>query len=67
LARVAAGLRTLNDVHDQVHDAVRDEKFRPRFDNYLKRLWKENHIEVMPKYQAQLVVTPLTPKPAAGS
>jgi parvulin-like peptidyl-prolyl isomerase len=66
-SRVAAGMRTLNDVHDQVHDAVRDEKFRPRFDNYLKRLWKENHIEVMPKYQAQLVVTPLTPKPAAGS
>jgi parvulin-like peptidyl-prolyl isomerase len=67
--RVPAGMRTLADAHDEVRNAVRDEKFRPRFDNYLKRLWKENHIEVSPKYQAQLVVSPLTsmtPKPAGS-
>jgi len=61
---VPAGLRTLTEVHGEVRNAVREEKFRPRFDNYLKRLWKENHIEVAPKYQAQLIVTPLTVKPA---
>jgi len=63
-SHVPAGLRTLTEVHGEVRNAVREEKFRPRFDNYLKRLWKENHIEVAPKYQAQLIVTPLTVKPA---
>ena len=65
-ARVPAGMKTITDVHDDVRNAVRDEKFRPRFDNYLKRLWKENHIEVSPKYQAQLVVTPLNAKPSTS-
>ena len=65
-SRVPAGMRSLAEAHDEVRNAVREEKFRPRFDNYLKRLWKENHIEVMPKYQAQLVVTPLTMKPSGS-
>ncbi|HKQ97563.1 MAG TPA: peptidyl-prolyl cis-trans isomerase [Candidatus Polarisedimenticolia bacterium] len=65
-SRVAAGMRSLDEAHDEVRNSVREEKFRPRFDNYLKRLWKENHIEVSPKYQSQLVVTPLTAKKAAG-
>ena len=63
-SRVPAGIRSLEEAHAEVRNAVREEKFRPRFDNYLKRLWKENHIEVMPKYQSQLVVTPLTVKPS---
>lgn len=65
-SHVAAGMRTIDEVHDEVRNSVREEKFRPRFDNYLKRLWKENHIEVSPKYQSQLVVTPLTVRTAGG-
>ena len=60
--RAAASVKTFDQVHDEIHDAVRDEKFKPRFDAYLKRLWKENHIEVSPKYESWLVVTPLKPK-----
>jgi peptidyl-prolyl cis-trans isomerase SurA len=60
--RTAASMKTFAEVHDEIHDAVRDEKFKPRFDSYLKRLWKENHIEVSPKYESWLVVTPLKPK-----
>ena len=61
--RTAGSVKSFDAVHDEIHDAVRDEKFKPRFDAYLKRLWKENHIEVSPKYESWLVVTPLKPKP----
>jgi parvulin-like peptidyl-prolyl isomerase len=65
-ARTEAVTQTLPDVKDDVYNAVREEKFRPRFDLYLKKLWKENYIEVAPKYEALLVVSPLKqPKPAA--
>ena len=65
-ARTETITRTLPDVKDDVYNAVREEKFRPRFDLYLKKLWKENYIEVEPKYEALLVVSPLKqPKPAA--
>jgi len=63
--RVPAAIRTFASVKDEVHDAVREEKFRPRFDAYLQRLWKENHIEVSPKFESWLVVSPLKPKPTA--
>jgi peptidyl-prolyl cis-trans isomerase SurA len=67
-AKADATAKTLVDVKDDVYNAVREEKFRPRFDIYLKRLWKENTVEVVPKYQSLLVVSPLTadkPKPPA--
>jgi parvulin-like peptidyl-prolyl isomerase len=67
-AKADATAKTLADVKDDVYNAVREEKFRPRFDIYLKRLWKENTVEVVPKYQQLLVVSPLTadkPKPPA--
>ena len=58
-------VKLLATVHDEVYAAVREEKFRPRFDKYLKKLWTENYIEVEPKYENLLVVTPLKPKAAA--
>lgn len=66
-ARTETAVKTLADVKDDVYNAVREEKFRPRFDLYLKKLWKENYIEVAPKYEPLLVVSPLKlpPKPAA--
>lgn len=65
-ARVPANTRTLADpsVKQEVHDAVRDDKYRPRFDIYLKKLWRENYIEVAPKYESYLVVSPLKIAPA---
>jgi parvulin-like peptidyl-prolyl isomerase len=60
-AKAEATAKTLAEVKDDVYNAVREEKFRPRFDIYLKRLWKENTVEVVPKYQSLLVVSPLTP------
>jgi len=65
-ARTDAVTKTLPEVKDELYNAVREEKFRPRFDLYLKKLWKENYIEVAPKYESLLVVSPLkNPKPAA--
>ncbi len=65
-ARTETVTRTLPEVKDELYNAVREEKFRPRFDLYLKKLWKENYIEVAPKYESLLVVSPLkNPKPAA--
>lgn len=63
-ARVESSVKGLADVKDEVYNAVREEKFRPRFDNYLKKLWKENYIEVEPKYEPLLVVSPLKKAPA---
>jgi len=63
--RVPASLKPFAAVRDEVHDDVREQKFKPRFDAYLQRLWKENHIEVSPKYESWLVVSPLKPRPAA--
>jgi peptidyl-prolyl cis-trans isomerase SurA len=65
-ARTPATTRTLADpsLRQEVHDQVRDEKYRPRFDIYLRKLWRENYIEVAPKYESYLVVSPLKIAPA---
>jgi peptidyl-prolyl cis-trans isomerase SurA len=65
-ARTPANVKTLADpgVKQEVHDQVRDEKYRPRFDVYLRKLWRENYIEVAPKYESYLVVSPLKLSPA---
>lgn len=65
-ARTAATTRTLADpiVKQEIHDQVRDQKYRPRFDIYLRKLWRENYIEVAPKYESYLVVSPLKIAPA---
>jgi parvulin-like peptidyl-prolyl isomerase len=65
-ARTPATTKTLADpaVKQEVHDQVRDEKYRPRFDVYLRKLWRENYIEVAPKYESYLVVSPLKLAPA---
>ena len=56
-------VKTIDDVKEAVTKAVRDEKFRPRYERYIKRLWKESQIEVLPKYEQYLVWSPLkTPK-----
>jgi parvulin-like peptidyl-prolyl isomerase len=58
-------VKTLESVHEQIQNAVRQSKFSPRYRKYLKKLWKENQIEVMPKYKMYLAVTPLDSAPPA--
>jgi len=62
-ARTPATSKTLAEVKQEVHDQVRDQKYRPRFDTYLRKLWRENYIEVAPKYESYLVVSPLKQVP----
>ena len=56
-------VKTQESVREAIVKAVRDAKFRPRYDHYIKKLWKENQIEVLPKYEHYLVRTPLNPGP----
>jgi peptidyl-prolyl cis-trans isomerase SurA len=65
-ARTDAKVKSLDEVKQEVHDAVHDDKFRPRFDIYLRKLWRENYIEITPKYEPYLVVSPLKPAPSAA-
>lgn len=64
-ARTEQVVKPLPDVKDEVYASVREAKFRPRFEHYLKRLWKENYIEIAPKYEPMLVVSPLKPRPGS--
>jgi parvulin-like peptidyl-prolyl isomerase len=54
-------VKTLEEVGEAVADAVRQQKMRPRYDRYLKNLWKASHVEVLPKYQHFLLVSPVKP------
>ena len=56
-------VKTQDQMRDTIVKAIRDAKFRPRLDHYIKKLWKENQIEVLPKYEHFLVRTPLKPGP----
>jgi len=57
-------VKSQDEMRDTIVKAVRDTKFRPRYDHYIKKLWKENQIDVLPKYEHYLIRTPL--KPGAG-
>ena len=50
-------------VREEIQNAIRQTKFNSRYRKYLKRLWKENQIEIMPKYKSYLVVSPLDSGP----
>jgi parvulin-like peptidyl-prolyl isomerase len=63
--RSSNSVKTLESVREQIQDAVRQSKFGPRYQAYLKKLWKENQVEIMPKYKSYLVVSPLEPAPGA--
>jgi peptidyl-prolyl cis-trans isomerase SurA len=65
--RTPASVKSFDAVRDEVRLAVREEKFKPRFDAYLQRLWKENHIEISPKFESWLVVSPLKPRGGSAS
>ncbi len=52
-------VRTHDEVKDAIAKAVREEKFRPRYEHYIRKLWKESQIEVLPKYEQFLAWSPL--------
>ncbi len=64
VAKTDRTVKSQEEVRDTIVKAVRDAKFRPRYDHYIRKLWKENQIDVLPKYEHYLIRTPL--KPGAG-
>ena len=54
----------IEEVQDEIYEIVRKEKFKPRFDRYVRKLWKDSYVKVMPKYERYLVVSPLEDEPA---
>jgi peptidyl-prolyl cis-trans isomerase SurA len=64
-ARTPRVVKSLEDVHDAIYDQIRQTKFTPRFETFVRKLWKESEVEVMPKYKRFLVVSPLNPGPAS--
>ncbi len=52
-------VKTHDEVKDTIAKAVREEKFRPRYEHYIRKLWKESQIEVLPKYEQFLTWSPL--------
>ena len=52
-------VKTLAETRDQVANRIRQEKFQPRYQKYLRRLWKESQIEIRPNYEKYLIASPL--------
>ncbi|MGH9797301.1 MAG: peptidyl-prolyl cis-trans isomerase [Candidatus Polarisedimenticolia bacterium] len=63
--RTGKTVKSLEEARETILNALRQEKFRPRYDRFLKRLWRENQVEVLPKYRSYLVASPLDPVPRA--
>ena len=59
-------VKTIDQVKDAVAKTVREEKFRPRYEHYIRKLWKESQIEILPKYEQFLVWSPLKGTKGAG-
>lgn len=52
-------VKTLAETRDQVANRIRQEKFQPRYQKYLRRIWRESQIEIRPNYEKFLIVSPL--------
>jgi peptidyl-prolyl cis-trans isomerase SurA len=59
VAKTERIVKSIDQVKDGIVKEVRNAKFRPRYERYIKRLWKEGQIEVFPKYEQFLVWSPL--------
>jgi len=59
-------VKTHDEVKDAIAKAVREEKFRPLYEHYIKKLWKESQIEVLPKYEQFLAWSPLKTAKTGG-
>ncbi len=56
-------VKTMEEAREAMVRAVREAKFRPRYNQYIRKLWKENQIEVFAKYEHFLVRSPLKQGP----
>ncbi|HEV8701025.1 MAG TPA: peptidyl-prolyl cis-trans isomerase [Candidatus Polarisedimenticolia bacterium] len=56
-------VKTIDEAREATVKAVREGKFRPRYNTYIKKLWKDNQIEISPKYEHFLVRSPLKQGP----
>jgi peptidyl-prolyl cis-trans isomerase SurA len=52
-------VKTQDEVKEAIAKAVRDQKFRPLYEHYIRKLWKESQIEILPKYEQFLVWSPV--------
>lgn len=61
-------VQSIDAVRDSIQNAIRQEKYKPRYDRYLRRIWRESQIDIAPKFRQYLVASPLTvPIPDAGT
>ena len=63
--RIDRHVKEASEVREEIQKAVRQQKFAVRYQQYLRKLWKENEIEIMPKYERYLIDSPLTANPDA--
>jgi len=52
-------VKSIDEARDAIVHGVREAKFRPRYNAYIRKLWKDNQIEISPKYEHFLVRSPL--------
>ncbi len=57
---------SFDEARESIADSIRHRKFGPKLDGYIRKLWKQSQIEVMPNYEKYLVASPLKTKPAEG-
>ena len=62
--RTPLTVRTFAEVHEEIDLQIRKQKYQPRFDRFVRRLWRESQILVMPKYERYLIRSPLDSGPA---
>jgi parvulin-like peptidyl-prolyl isomerase len=58
-------VKSLDEVKESITDTIRQQKFSSRLDGYIRRIWKQSQVEVMPNYEKYLVASPLKTKPEA--
>jgi peptidyl-prolyl cis-trans isomerase SurA len=51
----------IEDVREEISNTIRQQKFKPRFERYVRKLWKDSYVKIAPKYERFLVVSPLNP------
>jgi len=59
VAKTDRVVKTNDEVREEIVKAVRDQKFRPRYERYIKKIWRESQVEVQPKYEQYLIWSPL--------
>ncbi len=56
-------VKPIEEVRDEIFKILQQKKFKPRFERYVRKLWKDGYVKITPKYERYLVVSPLDPTP----